>query len=181
MVVAVGTRPGTSLEALIGYFELALRSEGKSPKTVDYYVGHLKLFLGYALGQGWKDIGDVDAWAVRQFLAYVREPANPLGSRSCPRSRGETRAFHHYRALTAFLSFLKRERLALEDPLENIRLRCPPPQNLSVYSREELDRINRLCLLDFRVAPTRKSRPVAVRQRKRPPRGQGGQVPAGPL
>lgn len=164
MAVATGSRQATSLEALIGYFALALRSEGKRPKTLRYYIGHLKLFLSYARAQGWQDIGDIDAWAIRQFLAYVREPSNPLGRKQPPEtSREESRAFNHWRALTALFGFLRRERLILEDPLENIRLPRPAPQNLSVYSREEIERINRLCLLDFRIAPTKKSRAVAAR------------------
>ncbi|MEE9202514.1 MAG: tyrosine-type recombinase/integrase, partial [Dehalococcoidia bacterium] len=163
MVTVRGARPGTSLEVLTGYFALALRSEGKSPKTVSFLMQHLRLFRGYACSQGWEDIRDVDAWALRQFLAYVRDPENLLGTRRCPRAHGPTRAFHHYKALRAFFDFLKRERLILEYPLENVRLRCPPPQNLSVYSQEELARINRLCALDFKVAPTKKSRAVAAR------------------
>lgn len=81
MATYTGTRHGTSLRSLINYFELAQRSEGKSPKTIRYYVDHLRLFQGYAQTQGWEDIGDIDAWAVRQFLAYVRDLSNPLGIR----------------------------------------------------------------------------------------------------
>jgi len=107
MAMSTGTRRGTSLEGLINYFELAQRSEGKSPKTVGFLLGHLKLFLGYARDQGWVELQDID--------------------RRGPRARGPSRAFHHYKALRSFFGFLKQERLVLEDPLENIRLRCPPP------------------------------------------------------
>lgn len=164
MATHTGTRHGTSLRSLINYFELAQRSEGKSPKTVRYYVDHLRLFQGYAQTQGWEDIDEVDTWAVRQFLAHVRDLSNLLGSRRpTSTASGESRAFNHWRALRAFFGFLKRERLVQEDPLENIHIRRPPPQNLSVYSRDELDCINRLCLLDFRSATTKRSRSLAAR------------------
>lgn len=163
MALATGTQRGTSLESLVSYFQLALESEGKTPKTIRYYVNPLRLFLGYASTQGWYDVHDIDAWALRQFLAYLRNPANPLGKRCSHRSREYSRPFHYWRALRAFFQFLNRERLVLEDPLQNIRLHRHPPENTAVYSPDELARIDHLCQQDFRVAPTKKSRAIAAR------------------
>ncbi len=79
MVVIKGDSRSSRLESLFSYFELFLKSEGNSPKTLSYYGGHLKLFLDYAREQEWHQVQAADAWAIRQFLAYVPNPANCLG------------------------------------------------------------------------------------------------------
>jgi len=45
--------PGTSLRSLVRGFILTKQTEGKSPRTIQYYDANLKRFLWYAGNQGW--------------------------------------------------------------------------------------------------------------------------------
>ena len=51
---------------------LTKQTEGKSPRTVEYYQENLRRFLWYAKEQGWSDdIRLLTEWQIRQFLGYV--------------------------------------------------------------------------------------------------------------
>ena len=44
-----------SLKSLVNGFVLTKQTEGKSPRTVEFYSENLRRFLWYALNQGWSD------------------------------------------------------------------------------------------------------------------------------
>jgi len=74
MVVSVGPEasPGTSLRSLVRGFVLTKQSEGKSPRTIEFYRDNLKRFLWYAERQKWPDdVRMVTQWHIREFLGYV--------------------------------------------------------------------------------------------------------------
>ena len=61
-----------SLKSLVKGFVLTKRTEGKSPRTVEYYQENLRRFLWYAEGQGWSDdIRFLTEWQIGEFLGYV--------------------------------------------------------------------------------------------------------------
>ncbi len=71
-VIKFEARPGTSLKSLTKGFVLTKRTEGKSPRTVEYYQENLKRFLWYVEKQGWPDdIRLLTEWQIREFLGYV--------------------------------------------------------------------------------------------------------------
>jgi hypothetical protein len=47
--------PRVSLKSLVKGFVLTKRTEGKSPRTVEYYEENPRRFLWYAGRQGWSD------------------------------------------------------------------------------------------------------------------------------
>jgi len=55
----IATRPtapqGTSLKSLINGFVLTKQTEGKSPRTVEFYAENLKRFLWYTQQKEWPD------------------------------------------------------------------------------------------------------------------------------
>jgi hypothetical protein len=64
--------PGTSLKSLINGFVLTKQTDGKSPRTVEFYADNLKRFLWYSLKQRWPDdIRILTEWDIRDFLGYV--------------------------------------------------------------------------------------------------------------
>ena len=64
--------PGASLTSLAKGFVLTVRTDGKSPRTVEYYEGNLRRFLWYAETEGWPDDARlITEWHIREFLAYV--------------------------------------------------------------------------------------------------------------
>ena len=63
--------PGVSLRSLVAGFVLTKRTEGKSPRTVEYYQDNLRRFLWYAQRQGWSDdVRFLTEWQIREFLGY---------------------------------------------------------------------------------------------------------------
>ena len=64
-----GAPPGTSLKSLVGGFVLTKQTEGRSPRTVEYYQENLKRFLWYASKQGWsEDIRPINRVAYKGIL-----------------------------------------------------------------------------------------------------------------
>ena len=57
MVIALRLEatPGTSLKSLVRGFVLTKQTDGKSPRTVEFYAENLKRFLWYAQKQEWSD------------------------------------------------------------------------------------------------------------------------------
>ena len=72
--------PGTSLKSLVNGFVLTKQTEGKSPRTVEFYSDNLKRFLWYASKQGWSDdIRMLTEWHIREFLGCLaHEKASPV-------------------------------------------------------------------------------------------------------
>jgi site-specific recombinase XerC len=71
---------GTSLRSLAEGFVLTKQTEGKSPRTVEYYQKNLRRFLWYAKEQGWSDdIRLLTEWQIRQFLGYVANETHRWG------------------------------------------------------------------------------------------------------
>lgn len=67
-----GGATGVSLKSLVAGFVLTKRTEGKSPRTVEYYQHNLRRFLWYAGRQGWSDdVRFLTDWQIREFLGYV--------------------------------------------------------------------------------------------------------------
>ena len=65
-------KPGTSLKSLVNGFILTKQTEGKSPRTVEFYSENLKRFLWYASKQDWPDdIRMLTEWNIREFLGYL--------------------------------------------------------------------------------------------------------------
>jgi len=64
----------TSLKSLKKGFVLTKQTEGKSPRTVEYYRDSLKRFMWYAEQQGWSDDARViNEWNIREFAKSVRD------------------------------------------------------------------------------------------------------------
>ena len=65
-------RPGTSVKSLVNGFVLTKQTEGKSPRTIEFYSENLKRFLWYSSKQNWSDdIRMVTEWNIREFMSYV--------------------------------------------------------------------------------------------------------------
>ena len=73
---------GASLKSLVTGFTLTKQTEGKSPRTVEYYRDNLKRFLWYAVKQGWPDdIRFLTEWHIGEFLGYVATETDRWGLR----------------------------------------------------------------------------------------------------
>ncbi len=60
------------LKSLVKGFVLTKQTEGKSPRTVEYYQNNFRRFLWYVERQRWSDdIRFLTEWEIREFLVYV--------------------------------------------------------------------------------------------------------------
>ena len=72
-------QPGTSLRSLVRGFVLTKQTEGKSPRTVEFYSQNLKRFLWYSAKKEWPDdIRLITEWDIRDFLGYVANETNRI-------------------------------------------------------------------------------------------------------
>ena len=62
-----------SLERLAQHFGTFNKSEGKLPRTVEWYSRVIRYFTAYLKAQGMStQLGDVDIHAVREFILYLQ-------------------------------------------------------------------------------------------------------------
>jgi hypothetical protein len=103
--------PGTSLKSLVNGFVLTKQTEGKSPRTVEFYGGNLRRFLWYANQQNWSDdIRLLTEWQIRQFLGYVisgtcRWGLRGNGSETSKNKASHNTAHHYYVVLATFFTW----------------------------------------------------------------------------
>ncbi|MCX6008871.1 MAG: phage integrase N-terminal SAM-like domain-containing protein [Chloroflexi bacterium] len=111
-VIKFEAPPGTSLKSLTKGFVLTKRTEGKSPRTVEYYQENLERFLWYVEKQGWPDdIRLLTEWQIREFLGYVATATERWGLKGNGSETSERKAsystVHHYFVVLSCFSVWK--------------------------------------------------------------------------
>lgn len=150
----MGNTPELSLSSLVQGFVFTLTTEGKAPTTVSYYQGNLRRFLWYAKEHGWADDPrSIDAWNIREFLAYAGTARNRWGtmgngSENC-RSPSRTGGWRYYRTLRRFFNWAVSEGFMERTPLSNIKPEPPKEQPVEPYSQEEMKKLIDVCDRDF--------------------------------
>src|SRR4030066_1336172 len=100
--------PGTSLQSLVRGFGLTKQTEGKSPRSVEYYEGNLRRFLWYATRQNWSDnVRLLTGWQIKEFLGYVisathRWGIEGNGSETSQRKVSRSTIRHYFVVLSCF-------------------------------------------------------------------------------
>jgi len=113
--VRLQASPGTSLKSLAKGFVLTQRTEGKSPRTVEYYEGNLRRFIWYADRENWPDDTRlITEWHIREFIGYVasdtgRWALNGNGSESSQRRSSHSTVHHYYAVLKTFFNWCIKE------------------------------------------------------------------------
>jgi site-specific recombinase XerD len=147
--------PGTSLRSLVGAFILARITEGKSPRTVEFYAENLRRFLWFAEKEGWPDnIHQITIWHLRLFLGYVASATCRWGLEGNGAETSRHRASHttvlRYRdALRCFFSWLVDEGILAQDPTDRIQMKREPPKVVTPYAPDEIRRLLAVCDYDF--------------------------------
>jgi len=157
MVVAIGQAacPGTSLKSLVNGFVLTKQTEGKSPRTVEFYSDNLKRFLWYASKQDWSnDIRMLTEWHIREFLGYVgnercRWGLEGNGSETSRTEVSHTTVHHYFAVLSNFFSWMVREGFLAESPVANIKVVKPRVKVIKPYTREEVAKMIAVCDWDY--------------------------------
>jgi integrase/recombinase XerC len=147
--------PGTCLKSLVKGFVLTKRTDGKSPRTVEYYESSLHRFLWYAEKEGWPDdIRIITEWCIREFLGYVatetrRWGLEGNGSESSCRQASRSTVHHYYAVLKAFFNWCLREGFIMESPLAKIKVVNPRPKVIQPYTPQEISMMLAVCDYDY--------------------------------
>jgi site-specific recombinase XerD len=157
MVTAIRevARPGTSLKSLFNGFVLTKQTEGKSPRTVEFYSENLKRFLWYASKQGWSDdIRMLTEWHIREFLSYLasekcRWGLEGNGSETSRIKVSYTTVHHYFVVLANFFGWVVREGFMPESPTAKIKIAKPKVKVIKPYTPEEISRMIAVCDCDY--------------------------------
>ena len=157
--MVIGTRPGappgTSLRSLVNGFVLTKQTEGKSPRTVEFYSENLKRFLWYAQKQDWPDdIRMITEWYIREFLGYLvnekcRWGLKGNGSETSQSKASHTTVHHYFVVLANFFGWVVREGFLKENPTVKIKIAKPKTKVIKPYSHEEISRMLVVCDDDY--------------------------------
>jgi site-specific recombinase XerD len=157
MVVAIreAACPGTSLKSLINGFVLTKQTEGKSPRTIEFYSDNLKRFLWYASKKGWSDdIRMLTEWHIREFLGYVgnekcRWGLEGNGSETSRIKVSYTTVHHYFVVLANFFGWVVSEGFILESPTAKVKIGKPKAKVIKPYTTEEINRMIAVCDYDY--------------------------------
>jgi site-specific recombinase XerD len=153
--IKVQSSPGISLRSLVKGFALTHQTEGKSPRTVEYYANNLRRFLWYAERQGWSDdIRLLTEWQIREFLGYVGTETRRWGLKGNGGETSQHRASHstvrhYYVVLSCFFNWAVREGFLRESPIAKIKVAKPKPKVITLYSAEEVKKLLVVCDYDY--------------------------------
>ena len=157
MVTAIRqvAHPGTSLKSLVNGFVLTKQTEGKSPRTVEFYSENLKRFLWYASKQDWSDdIRMLTEWHIREFLGYLvnekcRWGLEGNGSETSRIKVSYTTVHHYFVVLANFFGWVVREGFMQESPTAKIKVAKPKVKVIKPYTLEEISRMIAVCGCDY--------------------------------
>ena len=132
----------TPLEKLARHFEAHNRSEGKSPRTVDWYKNVLRYFQSYLKEQDQSEmLGDITLQTVKEFIVYLQTRERWHGHPNPPSKGGTLSAIsvnNYVRGIRAFFSWLHREGYTDENILASLRPPKAPLKLVNVLTDEEI-------------------------------------------
>jgi len=134
---------------------LTKQTEGKSPRTVEYYRDNLKRFIWYAEKQSWPDdIRLLTEWQIREFLGYVASEINRWGlkgngSETSKRKATHSTVHHYFVALSCFFNWVVREGFIQNNPVTRIEVAKPKPRVITPYRIEEIKLMLAVCDYDY--------------------------------
>lgn len=146
---------GTSLKSLVQGFVLTKQTEGKSPRTIEFYSDNLKRFLWYANQNEWfDDIRMISEWEIREFLGYVANKTDRWGlsgngSEPAKRKVTHTTVHHYYVVLANFFGWVVREGFIEDNPIEKIKVAKPKDKVIKPYTQEEIYKMLAVCERDY--------------------------------
>ncbi len=141
--------------SLVSGFVLTKQTEGKSPRTVEFYSENLRRFLWYAQQAEWSDdIRLVTEWQIREFLGYVanekcRWGLQGNGSETSQRKASFTTVHHYFVVLANFFGWVVREGFLEDSPTVKIKMAKPKDKVIKPYTGEEIKRMLDVCSLDY--------------------------------
>lgn len=146
---------GTFIKSLVNGFVLIKQTEGKSPRTVEFYSENLNRFLWYGSKQEWPDdIRMLTEWNIREFLGYVanekcRWGLTGNGAEACKEKASYTTMHHYFVVLANFFGWVVREGFLTENPTAKIKVAKPKVKVIKPYTHDEISRMLAVCDHDY--------------------------------
>ena len=131
------------IESLIQGFKMSCQTEGKSPKTIEWYTSFLERFLQFLSSKGYPTgINQIDKNHVREFIRYLQvEAKTPHGGK--PLSEATVQGY--VRTLKAFFSWAIREDYLESNPMAKIPVPKATSKLVNTLSREQIARLFAVC------------------------------------
>lgn len=144
----------TPLEKLAQHFEAYNRSEGKSPRTIEWYSRVIQYLTQYLERQGYRtQLGEVNIHVVREFILYLQTKTKWSHHPFFPSPTGNLAAISvqtYVRGLRAFFGWLHKEGYTEENMLADLKPPKAPQKMVEVLKENEISKI--LSCLDSKTA-----------------------------
>jgi len=139
------------LSALIDYYEVCNRSEGKSAKTISWYSANLQCFHQYLKNRKLPDsIDSIDLKLLREYVLYLlkrKRFENRAYASSDAEPLSASTVHGHVRTIRAFFAWLAREGFVEDDLANGLKPPKVPKKIVSTLSDEEIRSILSACNL----------------------------------
>jgi site-specific recombinase XerD len=134
-----------TIDELINLYEISTRAEGKSPRTIEWYIDILKPFAVYLRSKlNQNDIHIFTKDNIRGYILYLHQRPRFQGHRFTP-SKGTLSAKTvqgHVRALKVFSSWLYSEGYTEDNRLGNLKLPKAPQKEIEPLTHQEIKQID---------------------------------------
>ena len=131
------------LQNLIKGFELSCQTEGKSPKTIEWYTCFLRRFLQFLqLNIHPTNVNEIDKNHIRAFILYLQQQAKTPHTKK-PLSSSTVQGY--IRTLKVFFSWLLREEYIESNPMNRIPVPRAPIKVINTFNNEHINKLATLC------------------------------------
>ena len=135
-----------SLENLIEGFRLSCQTEGKSSKTIEWYVSFVTRFARFLQFRDIPtDLEDIERTHVRDFIRYLQVEARTPRSDK-PLSPATVQGY--VRSLKAFFAWVEREGYINSNIMRKIPVPKAPVKIVNTFSHEQFMKLVELCQRD---------------------------------
>lgn len=131
------------LQNLIEGFRLSCQTEGKSPKTTEWYYSFMTRFRQFLEQNGLPTkIDQINKNSVRQFILYLQKEARTPHS---DKSLSGATVQGYVRTLKAFFSWADREDYITANPLAKIPLPKAESKVVNTFTSDQINKLVSLC------------------------------------
>ncbi len=131
------------LQNLIKGFALSCQTEGKSPKTIEWYICFLRKFLQFLQLNIYPTLlNEIDRSHIRAFILHLQQQAKTPHTKK-PLSDSTVQGY--VRTLKVFFSWLLREEYIESNPMTNIPVPRAPIKVINAFSTEHINKLATVC------------------------------------
>jgi len=137
-------KPASTIDELIGRYELSNRADGKSASTISWYSDMLMSFSSHMKKVHCNNISVFTLDTIRGYILYLRQKPKFQGHPYTPQQDKPLSARTvqcHVRALKAFSSWLYIEGYTADNRLKNLKLPKAPSKVIEPLTPEEIENI----------------------------------------